>query len=194
MEPLNITPEKQQRTIWFLTLLSLTIPVLIGFIILSLITEPVLFIFFSLVWLVIAVLIAIWLPAFYKSLEYVIDDEGVKGKRGVFWRKHATVFYQKITNVDVTQGPVQRLYNIGTIHVQTAGAGGQQGTRAELQIIGVKDYDQLKNTIMAHLPIAKPSTAVISPDSATVSDESAALSGILDELKAIRQLLEKQGN
>ncbi|MFQ5917784.1 MAG: PH domain-containing protein [Candidatus Binatia bacterium] len=76
--------------------------------------------------------ILLWIPAFYKSLEYIIDSDSVKIRKGVFWRKRVAVPYQKITNVDITQGPVQRMFNIGTIHVQTAGAGGLVNGRVKV--------------------------------------------------------------
>ena len=68
--------------------------------------------------------------------------------RGVFWKKNITVPFTKITNVDVTQGPLQRLFNIGTINVQTAGAGGAQGARPELVFVGTRDLEGIKETIM----------------------------------------------
>ena len=94
------------------------------------------------------VFIAFWIPAYFKTLEYILDDEAVKMNKGVFWKKRVTVPYHKITNVDVTQGPIERMYNLGTIHVQTAGAGGAQGANAELRMNGIRELESLKNIIM----------------------------------------------
>jgi membrane protein YdbS with pleckstrin-like domain len=66
----------------------------------------------------------------------------------VFWQKRVTVPYAKITNIDVTQGPLQRSFDIGTIRVQTAGAGGAQGEQAEMVLWGLRDLEEVQNQIM----------------------------------------------
>jgi uncharacterized membrane protein YdbT with pleckstrin-like domain len=136
-------------------------------------------------------LILLWIPAFYKSLEYVIDSDSIKMKKGVFWKKNVTVPFTKITNLDVTQGPLQRMFRIGTIHVQTAGAGGPQGTQAELKLLGVRDLNGLKNTIMERLG----GHVVSRPDEVkeeTVEASSSEIFGrMLKELTAIRKVLEE---
>lgn len=79
----------------------------------------------------------IWyIGAYYKSLDYRIEPDGVKANRGVFWRKKTTVPYRKITNVDITQGPLERLYGLSTIHVQTAGASGLKAPRQNWSFTG----------------------------------------------------------
>ena len=97
--------------------------------------------------LFIMLLILMWIPAFYRSLEYSIDTDSVSGKKGVFWRRTVTIPYYKITNIDITQGPVQRWFNIGTIHCQTAGMAGPQGQKAELKLLGIKDLEDVKEMI-----------------------------------------------
>ena len=75
-----------------------------------------------------------WIGPYYRSFAYRIDNDAVRMKYGVFWKQDTTVPYNKITNVDVTQGPLQRVYGLGTIHVQTAGAGGSSGCKSRNQI------------------------------------------------------------
>jgi len=140
------------------------------------------------VFCVIMALYYIWIPAFFNTLEYSIDSEAVKMNRGVFWKRRVTVPYNKITNVDVSQGPLQRKFGLGIIHVQTAGAGGAQGAQAELRMIGIKDFEGLKNIIMegvrgfSSLQLEKTKTDISDPD---------ILVSILEELRAIRRALER---
>ena len=148
MEPILVKPEKELKTLWFV---GWAVPFVLGlalWVILLFTTDKLIFGLCVVGWLVLMVPILLWIPAFYRSLEYIVDSDSVKMKKGVFWRKHVIVPYPKITNVDVTQGPVQRMLNIGTIHVQTAGAGGTQGAQAELTLLGVRDLEGLKDTIM----------------------------------------------
>ncbi|MCK4944342.1 MAG: PH domain-containing protein [Candidatus Aminicenantes bacterium] len=101
--------------------------------------------------LFIMLLILLWIPAFYRSLEYSIDSDSISGKKGVFWRRTVTIPYYKITNIDITQGPVQRWFNIGTIHCQTAGMAGPQGQKAELKLLGIKDLEDVKEMIRVNV-------------------------------------------
>ena len=127
----------------------------------------------------------IWLPAYYRSLEYRIDAGAVRGKRGVFWKRIVTEPYGKITNIDITQGPLQRAYGIGDLHLQTAGAAGSQGGPAELVIHGVKDLEGLKENIMDRIATVKRPD-----DRRTEHSETETLELILGELREIRRLTE----
>ena len=102
----------------------------------------------------VSALLTVWIGAYHASLEYVIDDDAVKAKRGVFWQESVAVPYSKITNIDVTQGPLQRRYGLSTVHVQTAGAGGPSAARAELCLHGLKNADEVKEAILAKVKAA----------------------------------------
>ena len=93
----------------------------------------------------------------------------------------------------MTQGPVQRAFDIGTIHVQTAGAGGPEGARAELKLLGVRDLDQVKDTIMERVR----GYTILRPDEVkqkvAEQSDSEIFARMLKELTAIREVLEKKG-
>ena len=194
MEKLEFKPEIEQRTLWFLTwviLLVLGTPAwLIPIFFIS--GEGIFFfIFFLTVWLIAMIIIPIWIPAAFRALEYTIDEDGVKMSGGVVWKKHVTVPYSKITNVDITRGPLQRYYKIGTIHVQTAGSGGKQGEKAELKLAGVRDLEKIREVIIDNIKgidysgTVKRKTVKESPDEGRVFEE------MLGELKDIKKLLGK---
>jgi membrane protein YdbS with pleckstrin-like domain len=195
MEPIRMRPEKAQKTLW---LVSWGIPFVMGtaaLVVLLLVTEEEVFVGFALGlvgWLLVMSLILLWIPAFYKSLEYVIEADCVKAKGGVLWRKQVTVPFTKMTNLDVTQGPVQRMLDIGTIHVQTAGAGGQEGSRAELRLLGIRELDEVKDSILERARGYTASVVEPARSAAVQEDDSHILGQILKELTAIRQALEKQ--
>jgi membrane protein YdbS with pleckstrin-like domain len=127
----------------------------------------------------------IWLPAYYRSLEYRLAADAVRGKRGVFWKRVVTVPYQKVTNIDITQGPLQRAFGIGNLHVQTAGASASQGGTAELIVYGVRDLEGLKETIMERIASVKRPG-----ERSTERSEVETLELILGELSAVRRLME----
>ena len=108
--------------------------------------------------------------------------------RGVFWRRNVSIPYTKITNVDISQGPLQRRFDIGTIHVQTAGAGGAQGALAELRMPGIRDLDGLRDVIME-----KVKAHAARFDGTAHSDtKSDLLAQMAKEVTAIRKALVKK--
>src|SRR3954465_7989439 len=53
--------------------------------------------------------------ASFKALRYTMDDSYLTAERGVLWKKRRITPLNKITNVDVSQGPLERFLNIGHI-------------------------------------------------------------------------------
>jgi len=192
MKPIVVKPEKEQKTLWFV---GWAVPFVLGLIlwvVLLLTIDKFIFGLCVVGWLILMVPILLWIPAFYRSLEYVVDSDSVKSKKGVFWRERVTVPYPKITNMDVTQGPVQRMFNIGTIYVQTAGAGGAPGAQAELKLLGVRDLEGLKDTIMERVrgyTISEPEKV---KKEVVQESDSVIFKKMLRELTAIHEALEKR--
>jgi len=140
----------------------------------------------------ISLLTRAYLPLYFDTLTYTIEEDLVMGTRGVFFKKRVTVPFRKITNIDISQGPVQRMFGLGSIHVQTAGAAGAQAVVAELRIEGMKEFDELRDEILRLLrAFYKQPAADASSTTATAAD-SASMTAVVDELRAIRTLLEKQ--
>ena len=192
MKSVMVKPEKELKTtmfiMWGIVLVAVLASLSPLIIFVPETSAKVVFGIFLIIFLLSMVLWALWIPAFYKTLEYYIDSEAIKMNRGVFWKRLVTVPYVKITNVDVAQGPLQRMYRIGTIHVQTAGAGGAQGAQAELRLNGVRDLKGLKDIIMEGVRGHKS----IQPDKTEdYINDSEILRSILEELRAIHEALEK---
>jgi membrane protein YdbS with pleckstrin-like domain len=131
-----------------------------------------------------------WIPAFYRTVGYRFTDDEVEYRGGVFFQQKTTVPYNRITNVGVSQGPIQRLVDAGSVGVHTAGYGGQVG--AELTIGGVSDFEDIQEQILtrvrARAPMAtegEESTDVVGPTGADDAGE------VLGELRRIRELLEQ---
>ena len=195
MEKLSLKPEKEQRTLWFITWVIIFVIVTPFWIVTPFFAREIIIFFsvFLFIWLVIMILTAIWIPAAFKALEYTIDEDGVKMKGGVVWKKYVTVPYSKITNVDITRGPLQRLFNIGTIHVQTAGAAGKQGEKAELKLAGIRDLEKVREVIVENIkdlnyPASGRPKKELSPGGETISKD------ILNELRNIKDILKEKHN
>jgi membrane protein YdbS with pleckstrin-like domain len=193
----TLKPEKELKSLWYI---SWAIPFVIGVVVLLALLlatreqASVVLGFVLVGFLVVMFLILLWLPVYYGSLEYVIDAEAVRSKGGVFWKKYVTIPFRMITHVDVTQGPVERALGIGTIHVQTAGAGGPEASKAELKLAGMRDLEQVKESVMERMrgfgaPSQPPGAE---PEAAVSAGVPQVLERMLEELEAIRGLLEKR--
>ena len=196
METIELRPEKEQQTMWFIIWAICSAAGLALWLVLLLTvpeeeTRLVLAICLA-VTVVVMGLILVWIPAFYRSLEYEICSDSVKMRKGVIWKRRVTIPFPKITNVDVTQGPLQRAFNLGTIHIQTAGAGGAQGARAEVIFMGVRDLEGVKERIMERVKDYMSSRSGEAKEKVVEVSDSEVLGRMLEELSAIREILEKK--
>lgn len=57
----------------------------------------------------------------HRHTGYRVDALGLEIRTGVFWRSVVTVARSRIQHLDVTQGPLERRYGLGRLHVHTAG-------------------------------------------------------------------------
>ncbi len=65
-----------------------------------------------------------WPALHHKHLRYRVDETGVRIKRGVVWREIISIPNSRVQHTDVSQGPLQRRYDIATLTVHTAGTEG----------------------------------------------------------------------
>ncbi|MEN4007127.1 MAG: PH domain-containing protein [Methanobacteriaceae archaeon] len=69
---------------------------------------------------IILLFILYWIPKFYSTIIYKLDDEGIECCRGV-WFKHIDIVpYNRITEVHISQGPISRMLKIGSLKIRTA--------------------------------------------------------------------------
>lgn len=147
------------------------------------------FIIIGLAALAVCVLFAcIWAPLYYKSVVYHLNDTEMTWKRGVFFRKTGIVPYNRITNVDIVQGPVMRLFGISHLKIETAGGGASKNS-AEIQLEGIRDPEPLRQLIMGFVRGQKPAAAATGTE---YKPQNADLQALLEEVAAIRRLLEER--
>jgi len=75
----------------------------------------------AIILLPIVVLTLYWIPKYYKTMIYHFTDTEIEWRRGVWFKKTGIVPYNRITNVDVGQGPFSRRLGIASLKIQTAG-------------------------------------------------------------------------
>ncbi len=63
-----------------------------------------------------------WWPAVrYRHTSYRLSDRGIRIRRGVVWRSVVTIPRTRVQHTDVSQGPVERAFDLGTLIIYTAG-------------------------------------------------------------------------
>lgn len=62
-----------------------------------------------------------WPEIAYRHTFYRVDPQGIEIRRGVFWRRTINVPKSRVQHTDVSQGPLERRYDLGTLVIYTAG-------------------------------------------------------------------------
>jgi membrane protein YdbS with pleckstrin-like domain len=62
-----------------------------------------------------------WPEISYRHTFYRVDPQGIEIRRGVVWRRTINVPKSRVQHTDVSQGPLQRPYGLGTLVIYTAG-------------------------------------------------------------------------
>jgi Uncharacterized conserved protein len=139
-----------------------------------------------------------WVHLYYKSVVYHLNETEMTWKRGVWFRKTGIVPYNRITNIDISQGPVMRLFSISNLQIQTAGSSGNKAM-SEISIIGMEDAEPLRAFIMDFVRGTPPVSAVTGSDetepvrTGTARELSGAeMTKLIEEVVAIRKLLEEK--
>ena len=64
---------------------------------------------------------ASWPPRAYRYTSYRVDDQSIEIRRGVWFRVVINVPRSRVQHIDVSQGPIERRYDLGTLIIYTAG-------------------------------------------------------------------------
>ncbi|MBO3753287.1 MAG: PH domain-containing protein [Candidatus Brockarchaeota archaeon] len=133
----------------------------------------------------------IWINLYYLSLFYTFTESEIIVEKGVWWKHKSIVPYNRITNVDIRQGPVSRMLGLWELRIQTAGyhvAPGSHGV-AEAILQGIKNVEEVKSFILNMVGRLRPMAVETESEFAPQEDLEQR---ILDELKRIREILERK--
>ncbi len=62
-----------------------------------------------------------WPARIYRHAKWRLDEEGLEIHGGVLWQHRISVPMGRVQHADVSQGPLQRMFDIGKLTVNTAG-------------------------------------------------------------------------
>ncbi len=90
----------------------------------------------------------------YELRHYLVGDRSVRVTSGVMIRNEATLSYANVQNVEVNQGPLERLFGFKSLTITTAGAdapGESVGTLHSVTLVGLPDAERVREQIMGML-------------------------------------------
>lgn len=100
----------------------------------------------SVLWPFVPIIVAIagltlawlWPPIAYRHLRFGVDETGIAIESGVVWRSRVALPRVRIQHTDVSQGPLERRYNVGTLKLYTAGS-----RHVKIELLGLNHDDAL---------------------------------------------------
>ena len=138
--------------------------------------------------LIVFIMFQLYLPAYVKTLKYELSSEDLRAQGGVFWKKKKVIPFHKITNLNTLQGPLERRFGLGHLNVQTAGHGAS--TSPEGKLIGLDEFDAIKEEVMAKVRLMK-SEATMLDDKPPERTQQQLLKEMLQVLSRIEKNLQK---
>lgn len=129
------------------------------------------------------------IPPYYRSLRYEIHDEEVIVYVGIITRSVKHVPFRTVTNLLVSRGPFDRIFGLGTLHIQTAGMSGKTG--AEESLVGLANVQEVYEQVGSALRRYRSAMAPTQAEEEALPASGVTLTAILDELRAIRKALER---
>ena len=88
----------------------------------------------------------VWPPLQYRYTHYQVDDDGIWIKRGVWFRGETSIPITRIQHIDVTQGPIERAFGLGTLIIYTAGT---QHASESLDGLAHEEATRLRDSLIA---------------------------------------------
>ena len=150
----------------------------------------------NLFWLIPTLMLT---PLYFRSIEYSVKAESgdsmpeIYSKRGIITVTRRHVPFRTITNISSKAGPFDRLFKIGSVHIETAGYSGTSQKGPEEALNGIVFYEELRDFILKELRKFKEpytrGTEVVYP----VEEPVPRIPGLDDEmlitLREIRDIL-----
>ncbi len=147
---------------------------------------PIVFGVIFLLWLIAVPITKLWI----NNLSYYIDEDRITIHKGILSKIKQNVPYRAITDFQLHRSLYDRFLGIASIKLQTAGQS-PTATGFEAKLSGLIDWDDLLEKLRAKVKILYPSS-VTAATTQSIANDKDLLEKILEELKGIRNALEKK--
>lgn len=86
----------------------------------------------------------------FELRHYLVGDRSLRVSQGAVIRREVTISYANVQNIEVLQGPLDRLFDIKSVTISTAGGAAVAGghTSHEVVLAGITDADAVRELIL----------------------------------------------
>ncbi len=134
----------------------------------------------------------------YDLRTYVVTDRSLRVREGAWTFKEMTLTYANVQNVQVLQGPLQRMFGIQDLRVDTAGGGGgmkgegQGSTGHNVTLAGLENAHEVRDLILSYVQTASRGSGLgdlDDPEHAATARSSGlpASSSVIEALRAMQK-------
>ncbi len=126
-------------------------------------------------------------PEYLRRLSARLTTQALEIRKGVFFRKEATIPLDRITDVRLHDGPLMRMHKLRGVKVETAGQSGQNAG-SEGDLVGVIDAVEFRDAILL-----QRQRVLGAEPSATPSQAAVGTADLLTEIRDILARIEAKG-
>ncbi len=147
---------------------------------------------FFLVGVILYLIISQVVKLYLNSINYQVTDNEVLVNKGVITKTNKIVPFRTITNIELHRGPFDRIFDLATIDVQTAGSTRpNSGPEEKLIGLNVENAQEIKDLIQSKIKYIQGTPATsLDPDFPLDNDNVVKL--LVNEIIIIRKLLESK--
>ncbi len=98
---------------------------------------------------------------YWTRFEFRVGDDEIRIDSGIFSRTHRSIPFDRIQDVDISQGPLARLFGIAKVKFETGGSSGAGQDEGVLHAIPLDRAEQLRALIRARRPTASDAEPVL---------------------------------
>lgn len=86
----------------------------------------------------------------WRRFEFRLGEDEIRIDSGVFSRTHRSIPFDRIQDVDISQGPLARLLGLARVKFETGGSGGGGEDEGVLHAIALERAQQIRALVRAH--------------------------------------------
>lgn len=134
---------------------------------------------------------AFFIQKYLDNLSCVLTDRTLELKRGILNKTESTIPLEKITDLQMFQGPVMRYFGVHGFKVETAGQ--TVGVGSLMSVIGIENAPEFRQAVLAQRDAVNDGSS--SPKLAAAPTQQSSpseLAEIRDAILRIEELLEKR--
>lgn len=98
---------------------------------------------------------------YWTRFEFRVGEDEIRIDSGIFSRTHRSIPFDRIQDVDISQGPLARLVGTAKVKFETGGSSGPGQDEGVLHAIPLERAEQLRALIRAHRPTSSDTEPVL---------------------------------